>query len=163
MCGKHTTHDSGSIASKLLWADALLLNERFSEAIQVYHEVLEADEHSQEARKGLQQAEKLLKRSKEEDYYKTLNVSRSASAREIKRAYHKLAVLYHPDKVPEEEREEADAKFKAVAAAYEVLSDEDKRAKYDAGEDVTANPEQEQQGHTGFMHHGGQRVHVHFQ
>jgi len=164
VCGTHTKHDSGSIASKLLWAEALLLNEKFTEGIDVYNEVLEADEHSQEARKGLDQAQKLLKRSKEEDFYKTLNVSRSASAREIKRAYHKMAVQYHPDKVAEEEREAADVKFKAVAAAYEVLSDEDKRAKYDAGEDVTANPEQEQQqGRSGFMHHNGQHVHVHFQ
>jgi len=163
VCETHTSHDGGSIASKLLWGDALLLNERYEDAIDVYHKLIEADEHSQEARKGLDQAQKLLKRSKEEDFYKTLNVSRSASAREVKRAYHKLAVLYHPDKVPDEEREAADLKFKAVAAAYEVLSDEDKRAKYDAGEDVTANPEQEEQGgRSGFMHHNGQHVHVHF-
>ena len=142
-----------------------VLNEKYEEAIGVYREVQEADEHSREAQKGIEQAQKLLKRSKEEDFYKTLNVSRSASAREIKRAYHKLAVQYHPDKVPEEEREAADVKFKAVAAAYEVLSDEDKRAKYDAGEDVTANPDGgEQQGQRGgWMHHGGQHVHVHFQ
>ena len=53
-----------------------------------------------------------------------LNVTRSASAREIKRAYHKLAVVYHPDKNTEDP-EAAEAKFKAVATAHEVLSDED--------------------------------------
>ena len=129
------------------------------------------DEHSQEARKGLEQAEKLYKRSKEIDYYKLLNVSRSANSREIKKAYHRLAVEWHPDKNPDDpdtpdidEKADADVKFKAVAQAYEVLSDGDMRRKYDAGEDVTGNPgegeQQQPQGH--WMHHGGQHVHVQF-
>lgn len=162
VCQKHREHDSESAASNLLLAEAKLLNELFEEAIDLFRKVLEQDENSKEARNGLQQAERLLKRSKEEDYYKVLQVSRSASSREIKKAYHRLAVEYHPDKNPDD-REGAEAKFKAVAAAYEVLSDEDKRAKYDAGEDVTANPEQQQQQQGGWMHHGGQHVHVHFQ
>ena len=100
-------------------AEALLLNEEYEEAMATYRNVLEADQHSQEARKGLEQAEKLYKRSKEIDYYKLLNVTRSASSREIKRAYHKLAVEYHPDKNPDD-RDAAEIKFKAVAQAYEV-------------------------------------------
>jgi DnaJ family protein C protein 3 len=139
-----------------------MLAERFEEAIAGFKQVLEMDEHSQDARKGLEQAEKLFKRSKEVDYYKLLNVTRGASAREIKRAYHKLAVEWHPDKNKGDE--EAEIKFKAIALAYEVLSDEDLRKKYDAGEDVTGNPgegqQQQQQGH--WMHHGGQHVHVQF-
>ena len=162
-CGTHKEHD-GSAPSRILYAEALLLNERFEEAIAEYKAVLEADEHSNEAREGLKQAEKLYKRSKEVDYYKLLNVSRSASPREIKRAYHKLAVEWHPDKNPDD-RENAEIKFKAVAQAYEVLSDDEMRRKYDAGEDVTGNPGEgegqgQQQGH--WMHHGGQHVHVHF-
>ena len=90
-------------------------------------------------------------------------MSRSASSREIKRAYHKLAAEYHPDKNPDD-REAAELKFRSVATAYEVLSDEDKRRKYDAGEDITGNPgddqQQEQQG--GWFNHGGQHVHVRF-
>ena len=129
------------------------------------------DEHSKEGREGLAQAEKLYKRSKEIDYYKLLNVTRSATSREIKRAYHKLAVEWHPDKNPDDpdtennENEEAEIKFKAVAQAYEVLSDEDMRRKYDAGEDITGNPgegQQQEQGGGHWMHHGGQHVHVHF-
>merc|ERR1719198_2353545 len=130
----------------------------------MYRKLVEEDQHSEEARRGLQQAERLLKRSKEEDYYKVLNVSRSASTREIKRAYHKLAVEYHPDKNPDD-REGAEAKFKQVAQAYEVLSDEDLRKKYDAGEDVTGQPgeQEQQQGGGHWMHHNGQHVHMHFQ
>jgi tetratricopeptide (TPR) repeat protein len=163
-CEKHLSLDGGSMGSKLLYAEALLLNEQYEEAMKEYKAVLEQDEHSKEARQGHERAEKLYKRSKEIDYYKLLNVSRSATSREIKRAYHKLAVEYHPDKNPDD-REEAEIKFKAVAQAYEVLSDADMRAKYDAGEDVTGQPgEGEQQGGGGghWMHHGGQHVHVHF-
>ena len=92
----------------------------------MYRQALEMDEHSKEAREGLQQAEKLYKRSKEIDYYKLLNVTKSASSRELKKAYHRLAVEYHPDKNPDD-REEAEIKFKAVAQAYEVRSDPDLR------------------------------------
>ena len=59
ICGKHTRHDSGSHASKMLWADALVLNALYEEAIGVYTEVMEADEHSQAARKGIDQAREL--------------------------------------------------------------------------------------------------------
>jgi DnaJ-class molecular chaperone len=66
------------------------------------------------------------------DYYKVLEISKSASTREIKKAYRKLAVKYHPDKNPQN-KEEAEEKFKEVAEAYEVLSDEELRKKYDEG------------------------------
>jgi curved DNA-binding protein len=64
-----------------------------------------------------------------EDYYKTLGVDRSASADEIKRAYRKLANKHHPDK--NKDNPDAKDKFAKVGEAYEVLSDKDKRAKYD--------------------------------
>lgn len=64
-----------------------------------------------------------------EDYYQTLGVSKDASKDEIKKAYRKLAVKYHPDKNPGDTA--AEEKFKKATEAYEVLSDEDKRHKYD--------------------------------
>lgn len=63
------------------------------------------------------------------DYYEILGVGRDASADVIKKAYRKLAMQHHPDRNPGDK--EAEEKFKEAAAAYEVLSDADKRAKYD--------------------------------
>ncbi|HEX2571821.1 MAG TPA: molecular chaperone DnaJ [Polyangia bacterium] len=63
------------------------------------------------------------------DYYEILGVSRSADAAELKRAYRELAMRYHPDKNPGDHA--AEEKFKQVSAAYAVLSDPDKRARYD--------------------------------
>ncbi|GGG50050.1 chaperone protein DnaJ [Croceivirga lutea] len=64
-----------------------------------------------------------------EDYYDILGVSKGASAAEIKKAYRKKAIQYHPDKNPGDEK--AEEMFKKAAEAYEILSDPDKKAKYD--------------------------------
>ncbi len=63
------------------------------------------------------------------DYYEVLGVSKNATAEEIKKAYRKKAIQYHPDRNPGDK--EAEEKFKEAAEAYGVLSDADKRAKYD--------------------------------
>lgn len=63
------------------------------------------------------------------DYYEVLGVSKSADATEIKKAYRKLALKYHPDKNPRDK--EAEEKFKEAAEAYDVLSNEEKRRRYD--------------------------------
>ena len=61
------------------------------------------------------------------DYYKILGVKRSASDREIKKAFRKLSLKWHPDKNEPDMKEEAEAKFKSIAEAYTVLSDSEKR------------------------------------
>ncbi len=64
-----------------------------------------------------------------EDFYNILGVSKNASDSEIKKAYRKLAIKYHPDKNPDDPK--AEEKFKQAAEAYEVLGNKEKRAKYD--------------------------------
>ena len=63
------------------------------------------------------------------DYYEVLGVDRSASADDIKRSYRRLAMKYHPDRNPGDA--EAEASFKEASEAYEVLSDDDRRQRYD--------------------------------
>lgn len=68
------------------------------------------------------------------DYYEVLGVAKNATAEELKKAYRKKAIQYHPDKWTngsEEEKKEAEEKFKEAAEAYDVLSDSNKRARYD--------------------------------
>ena len=75
------------------------------------------------------------------DYYEVLEVSKTATPEEIKKAYRKKAIQYHPDKNPGDK--EAEEKFKEAAEAYEVLSDPQKKARYD------------QYGHAGMGGAGG--------
>ena len=75
------------------------------------------------------------------DYYEVLGVSKSASESEIKKAYRKMAIKYHPDKNPD--NKEAEEKFKEAAEAYDVLSNAEKKQRYD------------QFGHAGMGNRGG--------
>ncbi|KAJ8600930.1 hypothetical protein CTAYLR_005053 [Chrysophaeum taylorii] len=90
------------------------------------------------------------------DYYGILGVARNADEEEIKRAYRKMALRYHPDKQAsksESEKKDAEEKFKQAAEAYDVLSDSQKRSVYDAyGEEgLKAGPQPEAQ--SGGMHY----------
>ncbi len=78
-----------------------------------------------------------------EDYYKTLGLSKSASAEEIKKAYRSLAMKYHPDKNPGDKV--AEEKFKQINEAYSVLGDEEKRRQYDSYGSASSSGSYQQQ------------------
>ncbi len=93
------------------------------------------------------------------DYYEVLGVDRGASADELKKAYRKLAKKYHPDLNPGDKAKEAEEKFKEASEAYEVLSDDQKRQRYDqfghAGVDPNAGYGGGGSGFGGFGGFGG--------
>uniref|UniRef100_A0AC35TV02 J domain-containing protein n=1 Tax=Rhabditophanes sp. KR3021 TaxID=114890 RepID=A0AC35TV02_9BILA len=140
-------------------AEAYILNEDYESAVNDYQAATKIDENSRPIKEGLHKAQKLLKQSKKRDYYKILAVKRNASKREVLKAYRKLAAKYHPDNFQDEaEKKVAEAKFLEIAAAKEVLSDEEKRAQYDSGTDPL-DPEAQQGGHHGHPFGGGFNQH----
>ncbi|KAL0970277.1 hypothetical protein UPYG_G00239780 [Umbra pygmaea] len=140
-------------------AEAFILNQEYEKAVEDYKEAREFDMDSNDLREGLERAQKLLKLSRKRDYYKILGVNRSANKQEIIKAYRKLAQQWHPDNFREEaEKKEAEKKFIDIASAKEVLTDPEKRQKFDSGEDPL-DPESQQGGGGG---HGGQGWPFHF-
>lgn len=114
-----------------------------------------------------QRAERLKKAAGRKDYYKILGVPRTADDRAIKKAYRKLALRWHPDKVgADEDRAHAERMFHDVAAAHEVLTNEELRRKFDNGEDPMEQGGGQQQGHPGnpftFQFGGGGGFHFKF-
>ncbi|GFO28329.1 Dnaj homolog subfamily c member 3-like [Plakobranchus ocellatus] len=136
-------------------AEAHIANEDYQAAIQELQAAQEIDENSRRIRELLQRAQKLEKQSKKRDYYKILGVKRNARKKDILKAYRRLAVKWHPDKHEEgPQKEKAQKIFIDLAAAKEVLTDPEKRQRFDAGEDPL-DPEEQQGGHGHpFFHQG---------
>ena len=149
---KLTTDDPDSIEALWALAEAQQEADQYEPALrtfqQAYEQAPENSDLERQAKEKVQQAQVALKQSKEKNYYKILGIPRTVTAKEIKSAYRKLALQWHPDKVTEEQKEEASTKFQDIGEAYEVLSDEELRAKYDRGEPVFEN-----QGGGGGGHH----------
>ncbi|KAL2631645.1 hypothetical protein R1flu_016331 [Riccia fluitans] len=139
--------------------EAKLIVEDFEGAVADFKEAAQRSPQDRGIRESLFKAEKLLKISKRKDWYKVLQIDQTASAADIKRAYKKLALQWHPDKNVDN-REEAEEKFREIAEAYEILGDEEKRGRYDRGEDI----EEQNMGGPGFdpFHGGGQTFTFHW-
>ncbi|KAJ3012603.1 UNVERIFIED_CONTAM: hypothetical protein HDU68_001117 [Siphonaria sp. JEL0065] len=120
-------------------ADSYLKQEDYTEAVRDYQACSEIKPEDREIAAAMQRAKKAERAAKRKDYYKILGVDRGADENTIKKAYRKMALLYHPDKqaaLPEEERATSDAKFKEISEAYSVLSDPQKKHMFDNGMDI---------------------------
>jgi len=103
-----------------------------------YEKAVQMDPDNMDLKRSLNEAKLTLKRSKRKDYYKILDISKDADDSQIKAAYKRQALRWHPDKnsESEESRKQAEKVFKDVGEAYAVLSDPQKRRRFDAGEDL---------------------------
>ncbi|KAF2395540.1 TPR-like protein [Trichodelitschia bisporula] len=106
----------------------------WEEAVREYKAVQEANPGEPNIGRDIRAAELEVKKAKRKDYYKILGVDKDADENTIKKAYRKLAIVHHPDK--NQGDEEAAERFKDIGEAYETLSDPQKRARYDSGEDL---------------------------
>ncbi|KAH0839354.1 hypothetical protein J3R83DRAFT_37 [Lanmaoa asiatica] len=110
--------------------EALLIREEWDDAVRAFERAAEGSGRSdRDVLSRLQKAQRLLKQSKQKDYYKVLGVARDADAKTIKKAYRKAAMTAHPDKGGSE------AKMATVNEAYEVLSKPELRQRFDNGDD----------------------------
>ncbi|KAJ4970553.1 hypothetical protein NE237_003652 [Protea cynaroides] len=134
-CTEALNFDEELIEALVQRGEAKLLVEDWEGAVEDLKAAAQKSPQDMNIREALMKAERSLKLSKRKDWYKILGVSRTASISEIKRAYKKLALQWHPDKNVDN-REEAEAKFREIAAAYEVLGDDEKRVRFDRGEDI---------------------------
>ncbi|XP_011314678.1 dnaJ homolog subfamily C member 3 [Fopius arisanus] len=117
-------------------AEAYLNAEMYDDAIRDVKDAMEMDTGYQRAKELLQKAQQRQKMSESRDYYKILDVRRTATKQQIIKAYRKAAQKWHPDNFQDStEKKKAEKKFIDIVAAKEVLTDEEKRAKFDKGED----------------------------
>ena len=140
--------DEGAAEAHAVLAEVALLQEAWEEAAREAARAVELDRGNGAFRDVQQRADAALKQSKTKDYYRILGLRRDADAADIKKAYRKLALEWHPDRHPEEDKKaEASKKFQDIGEANEVLTDPEKKAKYDRGEDVFGqNPNNGQHG-----------------
>jgi len=162
-CNMAIELDERNINNYLNRGEAFMLKEEYEKAIHDFNKAREINPQNPQIMEKLQRAQKLMKLAKQKDYYKILNVPKTATKREIKKAYRKLAQQYHPDKYEGDmTKEQVQDKMSEINQAYEVLSDDELRERYDNGDDPNdptggqqGNPFQGFQGFQGFQFPNG--------
>ncbi|KAI9788195.1 MAG: hypothetical protein M1816_007047 [Peltula sp. TS41687] len=150
-CTETLTHNPHSLPALLSQAQHLLSKSDPEGAMTTLQKAREQHpEAAQRIQALLQQAQAALRKSKQKDYYGTLGLSSDADERAIKRAYRQLTKQHHPDKAIKTGigKEAAEKKMASINEAYEVLSNPELKARFDAGDDPNAPP--------GAGGHGGQ-------
>ncbi|KAJ2966875.1 hypothetical protein NUW58_g10564 [Xylaria curta] len=133
-CDRAISLDPSYMKARKTKANALGQAERWEDAVREWKKIQELDPEDRTIVREIRKAELELKKSQRKDYYKILGVSKDADDSTIKKAYRKLAIIHHPDKNRDDEG--AAERFKDIGEAYETLSDPQKRARYDSGEDL---------------------------
>ncbi|EOD51666.1 Tetratricopeptide TPR-1 [Neofusicoccum parvum] len=133
-CTRALELDSSYLKARKTKAKALGELGQFDAAIHELNAVKDSNPGEPGIQKDIRNMELESKKAKRKDYYKILGVEKDADDNQIKKAYRKLAIVHHPDKNPDDP--EAAERFKDIGEAYETLSDPQKRARYDSGEDL---------------------------
>lgn len=148
---KMISYDDKIQVSFILKSEAYLLLEQWDDALREANNALGLGQ-TQEARQCHHKAERAKKMALRKDYYKILDLPKTASKRDIAKSYRKLSMKYHPDKNTEAESERM---YRDVTEAYDILNDEEKRRRYDLGEDLDQQQQQPQHGSPFTFFYGG--------
>lgn len=116
--------------------EAYLMMDDFQNARQDFNAARQLNPNDNRVFQALQRLERKEKMALRKDYYKIMGVAKDVTSAQLKKVYRKLALANHPDKHPESEKEKYGALFQEITEAYEVLSDGEKRDRYDRGEDI---------------------------
>lgn len=157
-CVRALQLDPTYVKARKTKAKALGESGQWEEAVREYKAIAESHPSEPGIAKEVRGAELELKKSKRKDFYKILGVEKDANEQEIKKAYRRLAIVHHPDKNPDDAA--AAEKFKEIAEAYETLSDGEKRARYDNGDDLVDPSEMFGGGGMGGAFGGGGGVQI---
>lgn len=133
-CERAISLDPSYLKARKTKANALGLAERWEDCVKEWKALQELEPEDRTIAQEVKRAELELKKSQRKDYYKILGIDKNADETQIKKAYRKLAIVHHPDKNPGDAS--AEARFKDISEAYETLSDPQKRARYDSGDDL---------------------------
>ena len=129
---------------------------KWDEAIYEFNKAKQIQPRNGQIHRELGETERQKKVATRKDYYKLLGVPRTASVKQMKKAYKLLAIKYHSDSTKLEDKDEAHRMFIEVGEAWDVLGDEQNRARYDRGEsyeDIQKSKQQEQAA----QHRGAQQ------
>jgi len=147
-----------SVPALLAKANTLIAESEFEDAIKILNNASQVSGgQNPKINEAIQRAQRLAKQAKTKDYYKVLDVSRDADYKTIKKAYRVMSRKYHPDKYDKEgglSAEEVERKMASINEAYEVLSNPELKARYDAGDDPNSTEGQFPSGNP-FAHFGG--------
>ena len=158
-CAENLEFNPNSLPALLFKARRQLDNEEWEPAIHTLNHAKEHHPSANQIQNLLQKAHVQLKRSKTKDYYKVLGVANDADDRTIKKNYRNLVKKFHPDKAAAQgmSKEESEKKMAAINEAYEVLSDPEKRAQFDRGDDPNSPEHQGNPFHGSPFGQGGQQ------
>lgn len=151
-CRQLTQMDPQNFDAHMHLGEAHLLLDQFDEATKAFNQAAELQPNNRSPREAKERTETLKKRANRKDYYQLLGIPKTASEKDIKKAFRKLALKWHPDRAKADEKEEHEKKFRDIAEAHDVLSNQDLRARYDRGEDVNGSPSDNQQHGHGHGH-----------
>jgi DnaJ family protein C protein 7 len=135
-CNKAIEYNEKYVKAFLRRGDIRIQMGDFEEAVRDYQQARQLDPHNQGLNQKIYDAQAKAKKASKKDFYKILGVEKTAKEDEIKKAYRKLALKWHPDKHTsgtEEQKKQADKMFKDISEAYSVISDPKKRQQYDVG------------------------------